>query len=217
MSPLIHLITAWLIAMLFTFELKERRIVVLAGIIPDIDGAFILFSQDIYIEYHHSFGHSLLFGVILILILSIVFSKHIKNRLLLIGVSILAFSSHLMLDIIGTNWSVNPLYPILALDLSIYSTLSSEIIYWVINPVYAILIFGLMAFIIYKKERSPIEFISVNLDKIMTGFFIYPFRYRCKICNKRASYYCNNCRQYYCARHMKRYFATRCVNCESKS
>jgi hypothetical protein len=216
MSPLIHLITVWLIAILFSLELKERRIVVLAGIISDIDGALILISQDLFLEYHHSFGHSLIFGIPFILVISLIFSSKLRTKLIVSGVSLFAFISHLLLDIFGTNWSVNPFYPILDLDLSISPTLSNEIIYWVLDPIFAIIIFVLMAFIIYKKERSPVEFISVKLDKIMTGFFIYPFRYRCKICHKRASYYCEICEQYFCARHVKKFFATKCMECELK-
>jgi hypothetical protein len=212
MSPLIHLITAWIIAMAFSLRLKERRIVVFAGIISDIDGIFILISQELYLKYHHGFGHSLIFGMVLIIVLCMLFSREIK----VIFVSLFAFSAHLLLDIFGTNWGINPIYPVIDVNLSIYPTLSNEIIYWVVDPIFAIIVFVIMAWLIFKKENSPMEFISIKLDKIFSGFFIFPFKYRCKTCDERASYYCEVCEQYFCARHVDKYFATKCKECELK-
>lgn len=212
MSPLIHLITAWIIAMAFSLKLKERRIVVFSGIISDIDGIFILFSTELYVKYHHGFGHNLIFGFVLITVLCMLFSRDIK----VLAVSIFAFSSHLLLDIFGTNWDVNPIYPIIDADLSIYPTLSGTIIYLVIDPLFAVIVFVIMIWLIFKNENSPMEFISIRLDKIFSGFFTYPFKYKCKVCEKRASYYCEVCEQYFCARHVNKYFATKCKECEMK-
>lgn len=212
MSPLIHLIATWILAVIFLSKLNDRRIVVLAGIISDIDGFFILFSQDLFLKYHHSFAHSLIFGIPFILILSLFASNKFRTRI----ISLLAFSLHLALDIIGTNWPINPLYPIFNINLSIYPLLSIELIYWIIDPIFAVIIFIVMAWMIIKKEKSPVEFISSKLDKIITGFFIYPFKYRCKVCNKRASYYCEICKHYFCPTHVNKYFALKCKDCELK-
>jgi hypothetical protein len=212
MSPLIHLVTAWVIAIIFSSKLKDRRIIVLCGIIPDIDGVFILFSTELFIRYHHGFGHSYIFGIPLILILSYFSSEKLKTILF----SIISFSSHLILDIIGTDWAINPLYPFFYHDLKISHLISTQTIYLLINPIYAIIILIIMALITIERERSPMEFISVKLDKIFSGFFVYPMKYKCKICNKRASYFCEVCNQYFCARHVTKYFATRCKDCEKK-
>ncbi len=32
--------------------------IVVAGVIPDIDGIFILWDSDLFYTYHHTFGHS---------------------------------------------------------------------------------------------------------------------------------------------------------------
>ncbi len=216
MSPIIHLITAWLIAMFFAIELKERRIVVLAGIIPDIDGAFILFNFEAYLEYHHTFGHSYVFGIPFILITAFLFLDNIKLKLKVSLIALLGFTSHLVLDMIGSDWPVSLLYPLSREGYCIFPSIPNEIIYWVINPVYAIIVVSLMAWIIYKKERSPIEFISQKFDRIMTGFFVYPFRFKCNICGKRASYYCEVCEHYFCPNHVNKFFAIRCIDCESK-
>jgi len=212
MSPLIHLITAWIIAMMISLELKERRIVVLSGIISDIDGVFILFSQDLFLEHHHGWGHSLVFGIPFVLILSLLFSRKPK----VIVMSFVGFSSHLLLDIFGTNWEINPFYPFVEMNLSIYPILSNELIYWVIVPIFAVIVLGIMAWLIYNRGRSPVEFVSVKLDKIFTGFFIYPFKYKCKSCGKRASYYCESCKGYFCPRHVNKFFALKCRDCEAK-
>ena len=65
MSPIAHGMIAWLIAILFLKELKDRRLVVFIGVVPDIDGIFYLFNQELYYEYHHTIGHSYIFGIVL--------------------------------------------------------------------------------------------------------------------------------------------------------
>jgi hypothetical protein len=216
MTPVIHLIAAWLIAMAFAIELKERRIVVLAGIIPDIDAVFILFDFDAYIKYHHTFGHSYVFGIPFVFITPFLFLDNLKSKLKVSLIALLGFTSHLVLDIIGSDWPVSLFYPMFSEGYCITPWVSNEIIYWVINPVFAIIIVSLMALVIFKKESSPIEFISQKFDKITTGFFIYPFRFRCNICGKRASYFCEVCMHHFCPNHVNKFFATRCRNCEKK-
>ena len=67
MSPIVHALMSWLIAITFLRghvlqrdlsavspgdtrgllrELKDRRLAILAGVLPDIDGIFILFNYD---------------------------------------------------------------------------------------------------------------------------------------------------------------------------
>ena len=42
MSPLVHGMIAWLIAILILKNVNDRRLAVIAGVVPDIDGIFVL-------------------------------------------------------------------------------------------------------------------------------------------------------------------------------
>ncbi len=213
MSPLIHLIVSWLLAIAFLAELRDRRIVVLSGIIADVDAVFILFSQELFIRHHHGFGHSLVFGIPFAIIATALFScRKVKTGC----IAMLAFSAHLLLDIVGTNWPVSPFWPFSDMAFTVYPALSLWTIYGIINPVFTAACIILAIIVVMKKEKSPMEFISVSLDRIFSGFFVYPFKYNCEACGKRASYHCEVCKKYYCARHVNRYFATRCAGCEEK-
>jgi membrane-bound metal-dependent hydrolase YbcI (DUF457 family) len=217
MSPLIHLISAWLIAVLFKLDLKERRLVMWAGIILDIDAVFILYSQEFYIKYHHGITHSLVFGIPFAIIASFMFIKEGKNKVITASAGILAFSVHLIEDIIGTNWPIQPFSPLSEASYSIYPMLSMYWIYSVLNPIFAAMILVIMAVVIVKKWYSPVELISKKLDGIFTGFFTYPLKYKCAKCGKKASYRCEVCNQYYCARHVDKFFATKCSDCDGKN
>ncbi|MDI6916998.1 MAG: hypothetical protein QMC80_04290 [Thermoplasmatales archaeon] len=69
MSPVIHLLIAWFVANLFSINLKERRLVLIAGVIAEVDAIGILFNEDLFYQYHHTFGHTILFGVIITVML----------------------------------------------------------------------------------------------------------------------------------------------------
>ena len=107
MSPSVHFLLAWLLAVLFIKEVRDRRLVVLSGILADIDGIFILFNLDLFRKYHHTFGHSILFGILL----SAIFFLVARNRARTAFVALGAFLLHLLADIVGSNWDVFLFYP----------------------------------------------------------------------------------------------------------
>jgi hypothetical protein len=69
MSPLTHLLASWIIAVKTTDNLRDRRLVTLAGVAPDLDGLGIIidiangsFARNklyYYPEYHHWLTHGL--------------------------------------------------------------------------------------------------------------------------------------------------------------
>ena len=69
MSPLTHLLASWIVAAKTTDNLRDRRLVTLAGVAPDLDGlgllvdtakgAFTTGKFYYYPEYHHWLTHGL--------------------------------------------------------------------------------------------------------------------------------------------------------------
>ena len=172
MSPIVHGMLAWLIAVMFSKNVNDRRLIVIAGVIPDIDGVFILFDQAAYNTYHHTFGHSFVFGIMVALVASGLSSDRIR-----VGIAaICAFGVHLLSDIFGSNWAVKPLCPISEFAVGNPDFLTNAMIYDVINPGTFFIAFFIIAAIAFFKGFTPFEFISEKLDNRLVEFFINPIK-----------------------------------------
>ena len=209
MSPSVHFLLAWLLAVLFIKEVRDRRLVVLSGILADIDGVFILFNLDLFRKYHHTFGHSILFGILL----SVIFFPLAKNRMKTAAIALGAFLLHLLADIIGSNWDVIILYPVSDFGISARGYLSDAVIYGIINPVVMGLSFVGVLAIIYYREITPLEFISEKLDKQIGSYYVYPLKYKCEICGKMAYVKCFRCDRKVCARDAEKIIKPVCKEC----
>jgi membrane-bound metal-dependent hydrolase YbcI (DUF457 family) len=78
-----------------------------------------------------------------------------------------AFSLHLFADIVGTNWPVPIFYPLSDFSLTANLFLTQTQIYNIVNPAVFIICLILIFILMYRKNISPIEFISEKLDKYL--------------------------------------------------
>ena len=179
------------------------------GIIPDIDGVFLLFDQNLYRQYHHTFGHSLFFGLLVMAVL-LPFGK---NRKKLAWAGSLTFLAHLAADVVGSGWGITLFYPMSDHEIGMGGILSFTMIYDVIGPGTFILVLVTIVIILFRKEVSPIEFFSVKLDRWVVRFYTHPFKYRCGICGKWAFTECSECRRKVCPRHTGDMIRSRCTEC----
>src|SRR5260370_39070768 len=74
MSPVTHYLLSWIVANSARLERKERALVTLAGVAPDLDGLGIVpewltrnsaHPLQWFSEYHHTLGHNLVFALLL--------------------------------------------------------------------------------------------------------------------------------------------------------
>lgn len=74
MNPATHFFAGWLIANMDHLERRDRALVTLGAVIPDVDGLGILFdiasrdqgrALDFYSQYHHVLAHNVFFGLLL--------------------------------------------------------------------------------------------------------------------------------------------------------
>lgn len=111
MSPITHLIGSWLIASVATDNPRDRKLVTLAGMLPDADGLGLLVDlvngvisgKENTFEYYQHFHHYLLHGwpgAIAVATLLASFA-HQKWRVLLL--CLLTFHLHLLCDLIGSR------------------------------------------------------------------------------------------------------------------
>src|SRR5277367_4757241 len=109
MSPITHLLASWIVAAQTTDNPRDRRLVTLAGVAPDLDGLGILidiangsFARGhcfYYPTYHHWLGH----GLPAALICSLVLAAFARRRLRVLGLSFLVFHLHLLCDLAGSR------------------------------------------------------------------------------------------------------------------
>ncbi|MBA3045293.1 MAG: metal-dependent hydrolase [Candidatus Thermoplasmatota archaeon] len=163
MSPIVHGMIAWLVAIIFAKQVNDRRLIVIAGVVLDIDGIFVLFNDSQFYEYHHTFGHSLVFGLLVAIVACALSTDKIK---IFFG-ALSAFSMHLVADIVGTSWPVPIFYPLSDFSLTSSTMLTHNQVYNIINPAVFIICLILILIIMYYKEVSPIEFISEKLDNFI--------------------------------------------------
>lgn len=168
MSPVTHLLLSWSVGSVFPFDRKDRVLVTLAGVSPDLDGAGMLldlFSYragqplELWVRFHHVLCHNLAFGLFLAL-----FTFCLATRRLMAGAAaFLAFHLHLLCDILGSRgpdeaWSVPYLLPF---------SHAGEIVWahqWALNSWQNFAItFVALVFIFYQSWRkgiSPLEIVS---------------------------------------------------------
>lgn len=171
MSPITHFLTGWALANSANFIRRDRTVVTLAAVMPDIDGLgaipelltrntshpLLWFSQ-----YHHSL-HTLMFAIVVAIVSFALAQQRWKTAAL----ALLAFHVHLLEDLLGARgpdglWSIPYFLPF-----SPYQwTWAGQ---WPLNGWQNYLLTaGLLMvtfFIAWKYCRSPLEIVSIKADR----------------------------------------------------
>jgi inner membrane protein len=119
MSPVTHLFASWLIAAKTTSNERDCRLVTLAGVLPDLDGAGMLIDIAArlagndqtwyYGRYHHIWTHGW-FGALLVTAALTCFAR---ERLRVAILCLIVFHLHLLCDLAGSRGpSPEDLWPI---------------------------------------------------------------------------------------------------------
>jgi hypothetical protein len=122
MNPISHLLTGWVVANTADLTTRDRVVVTLAGVAPDIDGlgivAEILTENTTspllwYSKYHHVLCHNLGFGLLLVVTTVFISVRRWMTAFLVMVV----FHLHLLGDLVGSRgpdnyqWPISYLYP----------------------------------------------------------------------------------------------------------
>ena len=94
-----HIGLSWLVASVGRASRRDRWLVTLAGILPDLDGAGIVWSHDAYVAAHRAVGHGLFFGLLLVAVAL----WRADARWRTAALTALSFHLHLVLDVVGTG------------------------------------------------------------------------------------------------------------------
>jgi inner membrane protein len=115
MNPIVHAELSWLAAQGLA-DRRDRRLVLLAGIAPDLDGLSILGGLASFDRWHHVATH----GIAAALVVTALCAGAARRRA---GVALLAFAAfhlHLACDLVGSGpgWSIYYLWPFSRADWS---------------------------------------------------------------------------------------------------
>jgi hypothetical protein len=152
---------------------KERAIVTVAGLVPDIDGLGIIAEAltretdrplTWWTDYHHVLGHNLSFGLIVVAVSFGLATRRWKTAAL----AFLTFHLHLLCDLVGSRgpdgnqWPIPYLYPFSDWEW----TWDGQ---WALNAWPNFVITGIVLMITFywarQKGHSPIEMVSATADK----------------------------------------------------
>lgn len=121
MSPVVHLIGSWLVASATTNNPRDRKLVTLAGVLPDADGLGIIpdvvgsliSGKECTFHYYQTYHHLLLHGWPAAIVVSILFALYAEQRQRVLLLCLLTFHLHLLCDIVGSRGpSPGDLWPI---------------------------------------------------------------------------------------------------------
>ena len=109
MAPTTHLLASWILAAKTTDNLRDCRLVALAGILPDLDGLGYVVDiynsavrhrhTDYYQQYHHYWLHGGLAAVVVTAVL-VCFARR-RGRVAIFA--LLAYHLHLLCDLVGSR------------------------------------------------------------------------------------------------------------------
>ncbi|PZR08836.1 MAG: hypothetical protein DI536_23360 [Archangium gephyra] len=108
MNPIVHGELSWLAAQKLT-ERRDRLLVTLGGVLPDLDGLTLLAGEDAYGRWHHVLTH----GIVAAVVLSAVLAAFAMRRLAVFGLALVTFHLHLCCDLLGSGpgWPLYYLWP----------------------------------------------------------------------------------------------------------
>lgn len=111
MSPVTHFLGSWLIACAATDNARDRKLVTLAGVLPDVDGLGLVVdvaqslisgkecTYHYYQKYHHYLAHGWPAALLISTVLACFARKHLRTALLCVAL----YHLHFLCDLLGSR------------------------------------------------------------------------------------------------------------------
>ena len=188
MNPVSHLLTGWVVANTVDLKARDRALVTLAGVLPDIDGLCIIteiLTEHTaspllwYSKYHHVLCHNMGFGLLLV-VTAILFGI---RRWMTAFLVLVVFHLHLLGDLVGSRGPDGYQWPIpygapFSDRWELIWTGQWELNAWP-NVLFTALLLAATIYIARKKGCSPLEMVSKRADSAFVSFL------RRKSCSRR--------------------------------
>lgn len=180
MSPITHFLISWAVANSAALERKERTLVTLAGVAPDLDGLGAVpdwltrrsaHPLNWFSEYHHTLGHNVTFAVVVAGLSWVIAGRDLRWKTALLAC--LTFHLHLFCDVVGARGPDGEQWPIP------YLAPFSQAWQWRWNGEWALnawpnfvitfAFLGLAFYLAWKRGFSPLEMFSRKADGAFVG------------------------------------------------
>ncbi|MCI5146580.1 MAG: metal-dependent hydrolase [Candidatus Electrothrix sp. AR3] len=175
MSPISHCLIGWLVANTVQVGRRERMLITVSAVIPDMDGLVIIgdyFTRntagqlELWSTYHHVLAHNIGFAMLVTMGCGILAKKRKLITMLLVWIS---FHLHLLGDLVGSRGPEGYQWPIpylLPFSGTWQWTWAGQ---WVLNawPNMLITFIALLSscYLAWKTGISPLEMISAKANK----------------------------------------------------
>ena len=155
-----HILSGWCLGNLAPLTPLQRPFCMIAASIEDIDGLGILFSEELYWDYHHRLGHCLIFGVVVSSVLAAMSPRKVASFALYLAM----VHVHLVLDVAGSGpgWKIHYLWPVR--DWGLKVCWAWELYSWQNISAFTILL-AWTIWIAKAKRRTPLERLMPSLDR----------------------------------------------------
>jgi hypothetical protein len=205
MNPLVHQMTGSFLANARPYSLRERRLIMLAALAPDLDGT-CMFIGDLA-KYHHTVSHNVFFcaGV------SLAFALYNRaRRIELFALCLVSSLLQILLDVLTNHptWPQQFLRPATGRNFTLESFLQVDNIaviqtVWIQYPLMVLILGG--AVVLWKRTgRTFLELFSPRFDKFITDFIHLALTAaRCSDCDNRAFYLHRETGEPLCGEHAK--------------
>ena len=173
MSPITHFLTGWVVANSTQLNRRDRILVTLAGIVPDLDGLGIVAEIATentsnflpwWSQYHHVLCHNIGFGLMVTVTVFLASVRRWTSALL----TLLVFHLHLIGDLVGAKgpdgyqWPIPYLLPFSNRWQWVWDG------QWALNAwpniTFTALLLILTFYQAWKRGYSPLEMISTKAD-----------------------------------------------------
>ena len=177
MSPVTHFLSGWVLANSISLTRRDRALVTLSAVVPDVDGLGIVVealtrnsSHPLlwFSLYHHSL-HNLAFAVVVALLAFALSEEKWKTALL----SFAGFHLHLLEDLLGSRGPDGDQWPIPYLEPFSSALSLSWRGQWYLNAwpnfLITLALLGTTLYLAWARGYSPLEMLSVRADGEFVG------------------------------------------------
>jgi hypothetical protein len=178
MSPVTHFFTSWVVANTAKINRRERALVTIAGVIPDVDGLVIIANfltrySDRPLQWWGRFHHVLAHNVTFALVVTLCSFALARRRWVTACLVWVSFHLHLLGDLVGSRgpdgyqWPIPYFWPF---SNSLQWIWKGQ---WALNAWPNFLITGVVLmltfFLSWKLGYSPFEMASRKVDRAFVG------------------------------------------------
>jgi membrane-bound metal-dependent hydrolase YbcI (DUF457 family) len=187
-----------------------RAAITIAALAPDLDALSYAFGPRAYSNWHHAAGHNIFFSFASSAA-CVWFCRRSSAWWKVLAFSQLAFYSHFFGDYFFTRFPLEFFWPVSHRGYIYSYRIGLD------HPIN--LVFGYASFLLFVAygmiyQRTPIEIISVELDRRIVNLFRRR-RLSCHVCGRGAVEICSRCGRAACLRHGRigRGFRVMCSAC----